>query len=36
MKIKNDLNETMGLNIKAWREIKGVKQRMVCDKNWPL
>lgn len=32
MRIKKDLNETIGSNIKAWREIKGIKQEWLATK----
>ncbi|WP_276503044.1 helix-turn-helix domain-containing protein [Terrimonas pollutisoli] len=32
MRINNDLNETVGCNIKAWRTIKGFKQEWLAAK----
>lgn len=32
MRIKKDINETIGFNIKAWREVKGVKQEWLATK----
>lgn len=32
MKIKNQLNRNVGANIKAWREIRGVKQEWMAAK----